>query len=120
MQVETQLRLNKTEQAVALLRQLILQQGRFLLPNYYQILARAEMAHGRESDSYQAMAEYYYLIGHTRSAVDQLKIALDRTDKEDSFRWQRLNSRFTELQSEVLELEGKAAKERSHASHTHR
>lgn len=119
LQVETELRLNRAEQAVVLLRQLILQQGRFLLPSYYQLLAQAEMANGRESDSYQAMAEYYYLIGHTRSAVDQLKIALDRTDKEDSFRWQRLNSRLTELQNEVLELEGKMAKERSNANHSH-
>ncbi len=114
LQVETQLRQDKASAAVALLRQLILQQERFPLPSYYQLLAKAEMANGRDSDSYQALAEYYYLIGQTRTAIEQLKIALERTDKEDSFRWQRLNSRLIELQGEVLELEKKEGKEKAH------
>ncbi|MDZ4262216.1 MAG: M48 family metalloprotease [Pseudomonadota bacterium] len=110
LQVETLLRQDKAAAAVTLLRRLILQQERFPLPGYYQLLAKAEMANGRDSDSYQALAEFYYLIGHTRTAVEQLKIALERTSKEDSFRWQRLNSRLTELQGEVLELEAKEGK----------
>jgi predicted Zn-dependent protease len=115
LQANTQLRLGQAEQAAAMVRELINQQGRFLLPSYYPLLAQAEMAAGRDNDSHQAMAEYYYLIGQTRTAVEQLKMALDRTSKEDSFRWERLNSRLNELQAEVLELERKEpAKEKSH------
>lgn len=110
LHASTQLRLGNAGQAAAALRQLIVQQEHFLLPSYYQLLAKAEMANGRENDSHQALAEYYYLIGQTRSAVEQLKMALDRTNKEDSFRWERLNSRLKDLQGEVLEMEKKESR----------
>lgn len=112
LHANTQLRLGKADEAALALRQLIAQQERFLLPSYYQLLAQAEMASGRDNDSRQALAEYYYLTGQTRSAVEQLKMALDRTSREESFRWQRLNSRLDDLQAEVLELERKEGKEK--------
>jgi predicted Zn-dependent protease len=101
------LRLGKASKAAATLRELIIQQERFILPSYYQLLAKAEMANGHENDAYQALAEYYYLIGQTRTAVEQLKMALDRTDKTDGFRWERLNTRLNDLQGEILEEEKK-------------
>lgn len=107
LHANAQLRLGNNDQAAAGLRQLINQQERFALPSYYQLLAKAEMAAGRENDAYQAMAEYYYQIGQTRTAVEQLKMALDRTVKNDTFRWERLNTRLNDLQDELLELERK-------------
>ncbi len=111
LQTNALLRQGKGDRAAAMLRELINQQSRFNLPSYYQLLGKAEMATGRESDSHQALSEYYYLIGQTRTAVAQLKMALDRTSKEDNFRWERLSTRLNDLQNEVLELEKREPKQ---------
>lgn len=105
LQANARLQLGRADESATSLRQLIAQQGRFLLPSYYQLLARAEAAAGRENDAYQAMADYYYLTGHTRSAVEQLKMALEHTGNEDSFRRQRIETRLEEWQRELLEQE---------------
>lgn len=106
----SELRLGKADKAATILRELIVQQERFILPAYYQLLAQAEMANGHESDAYQALAEYDYLLGQTRTAIEHLKTALDHTDKNDTFRWERLNTRLNDLQGEVLEAERKETK----------
>jgi beta-barrel assembly-enhancing protease len=70
-------------------------------PKVYNLLAQAESDAGHPVEAHQALAEYNYLNGRTRIAIEQLKIALDNTAENDATRKARIQARLTQLQDEV-------------------
>jgi len=70
-------------------------------PQIYNLLAQAESDAGHIAEAHQALAEYHYLNGRTRIAIEQLKIALDNTGENDATRKARIQARLTQLQDEV-------------------
>lgn len=74
-------------------------------PALYALLARAEVDAGYKADSHQSLAEYYYLSGETRSAIDQLNIALRLTQNKDFYRTSRIEARLKQLQAYVVAAE---------------
>ena len=101
--VDTLLQQNEPVLAIENIRSLIQQQGQFALPQYHRLLAKAETKNGTLSEAYQALAEYHYLIGQTRLAIEHLETALKHTNKNDSFNKERINSRLNVLKAEALE-----------------
>ncbi len=101
--VETLLRQNKTKPAANKIRELIQHLGDFTLPEYYRLLAKAETAAGLEGNAYLAMAEYYYQIGETRVAIDQLESALNKTGEQDTFNRAKIEARLRELKGVAIE-----------------
>ena len=71
--------------------------------NSYALLGQAESALGNEIETAILHAEYYYLAGETKLAVEKLKFIKQRY-KMDYYQEQRVTARLTELQYE-LELE---------------
>ena len=67
----------------------------------YDLLAQAETEAGHLVEAHQALAEYHYLGGQTRTAIDQLKIALENLGEKDSLRKARIETRLQQLQDEV-------------------
>lgn len=88
------------------IRALIQQQQKFILPSYYQLLAKAESAAERESNAHMALADYYYMIGQTRTAIEQLETALKRADNT-AFQTERIKAQLNALKRELLETEQK-------------
>jgi len=70
-------------------------------PRIYNLLAQAETEAGRLAEAHQALAEYHYLNGQTRTAIEQLKIALNNIDAKDSIREARIKARLIQLQNEI-------------------
>lgn len=103
--VNTLLELAKAPEAAKIMRELIQHLDNFALPSYYQLLAKSETAAEMPSNAYQTMAEYYYLIGHTRIAVDQLEMALKETSAKDDFNQARIKARLDEFKEIALEEE---------------
>jgi len=87
-------------------RALIQQQQKFILPSYYQLLAKAESTAKRASNAHMAMADYYYMIGQTRTAIEQLETALKRSDNT-AFQTERIKAQLNALKRELLETEQK-------------
>lgn len=94
---------DKAHVAIPYIRSLIEEQGRFALPIYYKHLAQAQNNAGEIIEGYQSLAEYYYQIGQTRTAADQLKTALRTIDKKDSYNKERIEARLKVLEVEALE-----------------
>ncbi len=88
------------------IRTLIQQQQKFILPSYYQLLAKAESAAKRNSNAHVAIANYYYMIGQTRAAIEQLEAALKQPDNT-SFQNRRIKAQRDKLKRELLETEHK-------------
>ncbi|KAF0191153.1 MAG: peptidase M48 Ste24p [Gammaproteobacteria bacterium] len=65
----------------------------------YQLLARAEEASGQAVNAHQSLAEYYYLIGETVAAIEQLKIALKYTDRLSDYQRSRITARRDQFQA---------------------
>ncbi|HHJ80543.1 MAG TPA: tetratricopeptide repeat protein, partial [Candidatus Tenderia electrophaga] len=97
----------KPEMAADQIRSLILQQQKFILPSYYRLLAKAEIAAKRNSKAHIAMADYYYMIGQTRSAIEQLETALKQPDNT-TFQTERIKAQLDTRKRELLETEHKA------------
>ncbi|MEO5574063.1 MAG: M48 family metalloprotease [Gammaproteobacteria bacterium] len=74
-------------------------------PELYKILAEAEGQTGHKAAGHQALAEYYYLNGHTGAAVEQLEIAL-RTPDSDFYQSSQIEDRLAQLKDQ-LKLETK-------------
>jgi predicted Zn-dependent protease len=72
-------------------------------PLFYDLLSQAEAQSGSMVNSGIAKAEYYYLTGNTKLAIDKL-IHTQRTDTLDYYQRERITSRVSELEYE-LELE---------------
>ncbi len=95
--------------AEALLQDQQADQARSLLEEYsrrkkptlllYQLLARVEEASGQVVNAHQSLAEYYYLIGETASAIEQLKIALKYTDRISDYQRSRITARRDQFQA---------------------
>ncbi len=71
-------------------------------PYYYFLLAQAYKASGTEAEAYFALAENYYLKGQTAIAIEHLKQALQKV-KTDFYLATRIDARYKELQTELLE-----------------
>lgn len=82
------------------LRDLIQHSRQFTLPSYYRLLAKAESAAGRQASAYMAMADYYHLIGQTRTAIDQLETALQHSD--NAFHTERIKAQLAILKRAAL------------------
>ena len=93
------------KKAAETMRTFIQQQHKFALPSYYQLLAKAEMAAERYASSYMALADYYYMIGQTRTAIDQLETALSHSKGDNTFQTERIKSQLAYLKSEALEAQ---------------
>lgn len=94
----------KPEIAANKIRTLIQQQQKFILPSYYQLLAKAEVAAKRDSNAHMALADYYYMIGQTRTAIEQLETALKQADNSP-YQNERIKAQLDVLKHESLELE---------------
>jgi len=72
-------------------------------PEYYYLLSQAEAQSGSIANSGIAKAEYYYLTGDTRVAIDKL-IHTKRSNTLDYFQREIITARISQLEYE-LELE---------------
>jgi len=72
-------------------------------PIYYDLLSQAEAQSGSMANSGIAKAEYYYLTGNTKLAIDKL-IHTKRSDSLDYYQREIITARVSELEYE-LELE---------------
>lgn len=70
---------------------------------YYDLLSQAEAETGSPAESGIAKAEYYYLSGDTKLAIDRLKFAQLQTEL-NYYQQERISARLTQLEYE-LELE---------------
>jgi predicted Zn-dependent protease len=93
-------------QAVAA-RELLREYLRYRAPKplLYKMLAQAENDAGSPIESQQALAEYDYLNGQTRSAIERLDQALHMTNsmakREDFYRASRIEARLQELKRQA-------------------
>ena len=81
--------------------------GRFHAPDitYFDYLTRAEAEAGNPIESSIANAEYYFLTGETRVAIEQLKHQLrQQAPRPDYYQTERIKARMAFLEQE-LELE---------------
>jgi predicted Zn-dependent protease len=68
-------------------------------PELYRLLGQARDMAGDRAGAHQALAEMYYLLGETRSSIEQLKIAIRGVPDKD-VRAARIRERMRALQSE--------------------
>lgn len=68
--------------------------------NFYQLLAQAEEDFGNKAESHRANAEYYYLFGEYAAAIEQLKIALSLTDKDNFYLQSSISARMKAIRLE--------------------
>ncbi len=92
---------NETQHAIRVLKQLT-QQHPQTEPAYFKALAQAYDQSGDAAQSYIAMAEFYYLLGQTRTAITQLEAAMRKLPQGDQYQRQRLDSRIDVLKREAL------------------
>lgn len=71
----------------------------------YQLLARAAGDAGSTVEAHQAMAEYYYLNGQTRAAIEQLNIAL-HSSPTTHYQTSQIKARLKQFKAEAA-LEAK-------------
>jgi predicted Zn-dependent protease len=72
----------------------------FPVPEFYQWLARAQGDEGLQVEGHESMAEYYFLMGQSHLAMEQLQLAL-RLSGSDFYRTSRVEARLKELESEA-------------------
>jgi predicted Zn-dependent protease len=78
--------------------------GRYHTPDitYYTYLARAEAESGNVIESSMANAEYYFLTGETRVAIDLLQDLIRRRDpRPDYYQEEKILSRISQLETEL-------------------
>jgi predicted Zn-dependent protease len=73
-------------------------------PQFYKLLAEAEAALGNTAYTHVAMGEYYYRIGQTHQAIDQLSVAL-KNKQLDFYNASRIEARLSEFQEEIALLQ---------------
>lgn len=94
----------KAPRARALLQAYL--RNRSARPLVFKLLAQADSDAGFAVDSQQDLAEYDYLNGQTRSAIEHLNQALHMTDKGDFYRTSSIEARLKEFKQQA-ELEDK-------------
>ena len=72
-------------------------------PQLHKLLAQAAGATGHSAQTHTAMAQYYFLNGYTKQAIEQLKLA-EKSPTLTSYQIERIQARITNLE-ELLELE---------------
>ncbi len=98
------LKTNNAEQAKPILRKQIRHEPKN--PGLYQMLARAAGETGAIAESYQALAEYYYLLYDIDQALEQLHTASEHVG--DSFYLKAsIDARTQELQAEKARINDK-------------
>jgi predicted Zn-dependent protease len=70
----------------------------------YRLLAQVEAASGNQAASHLAQAEYYYLTGEPRSALDQLTTA-KRIGSLDLYHASRIDARIKQIKDELAREE---------------
>jgi predicted Zn-dependent protease len=104
----TLLNIGQAGEAQTLLR--ILTQKRSRDPAVFKLYARAAGESGLEIPAHQALAEYYFLLGDTALAVQQLKVAQEKlgkdADKKNFYLASRVDARLKEIKA-VLSSEDK-------------
>lgn len=77
--------------------------GKYNTPDitYYNYLTRAEAEAGNTIEAGMANAEYYFLTGETRVAIEQLKSLLRTQPKPDYYQEERILSRISQLEQEL-------------------
>lgn len=88
------------ERARSLLREFV--RKRPASPEYYRLLAQAEAATGRHAQSHSALAEYHYMNGELRPAINQLELALRQKDL-DFYTSSSLQARLASIKAEAEE-----------------
>ncbi len=73
-------------------------------PHFYKLLAEAEAKLDHSANTHIAMGEYYYRIGQTHQAIDQLSLAL-KNKSLDFYTTSRVEARLAELKEEVALLQ---------------
>lgn len=84
-------------------KQVLEKYGKYNTPDitYYNYLTRAEAESGRTIEAGMANAEYYFLTGETRVAIEQLKSLLRSQPKPDYYQEERILSRISQLEQEL-------------------
>lgn len=82
-------------------RELLTDYGRKHAPDiiYYDLLSQAEAGSGAPAEAGMAKAEYYYLSGDTRLAIERYKYALHQSTL-DYYQKERIKARLAELEYE--------------------
>jgi len=71
-------------------------------PNYYRLLARSQELAGNLLEAHLAMAEYQYLMGETKLAVEQLERAR-KAAADDFYAASRIDARLAPLKEQLAE-----------------
>lgn len=84
-------------------KQVLENYGKYNTPDitYYNYLTRAEAESGNTIEAGMANAEYYFLTGETRVAIEQLKSLLRTQPKPDYYQEERILSRISQLELEL-------------------
>ncbi len=80
-------------------------------PRYYKMLAEAEELAGSNVESHIALAEYYFSLGETPMAMQQLELAR-REPGIDYYQTERVLARMDEMKAELELLEDEDARRR--------
>ena len=72
-------------------------------PKLYHLLAKTQAKLNKPAHSHQSLAEYYYLLGQTHDAINQLEIGL-KVPKVDFYLTSRLEARLKEFKTELHQL----------------
>jgi predicted Zn-dependent protease len=70
-------------------------------PVIYKTYAISAEKAGYQSEAYEAMADYYYLLGQTHTAIQHLNQAIKQSDT-DAYRKLRLKARLDQLKQEMI------------------
>lgn len=73
-------------------------------PRFYQFLANSRKNSGDTTGSHEALAEYYYQIGQTHQAIEQINIAL-KNKQLDFYTSSRLEARLAHIKEEALPVQ---------------
>jgi beta-barrel assembly-enhancing protease len=84
----------------------LIQRGETRQPELYRLLAEAAGKAGRQRESHEATAEYYYLNGQTHAAIDQLELAL-QVPGLDFYDNARISARLHGFKNEARQEEGR-------------
>lgn len=89
---------NRPQEAVRLLRDY--SRGRQVVPKIHELLAEAESRSGNKGIAHMALADYYYSLGETPTAIEQLNLAR-RNGGLDFYYQSLLDARLAQWQDEL-------------------
>ena len=97
---ESLLLANKSRNAMSVLQGFIRNRDAIDLRMYKVYASAADMANF-QSEAYQTMGEYHYLLGHTHTAIQNLEQAVKQKDT-DTYQKLRLEARIEQFKQEML------------------